>query len=735
MTTNPFYRFENSAWNTAFEPAFTPTVDALYNFNADISTGFAVGASLSFGLQLIRSIIIERNAAPYHFNFILVAPSPLPPVGSGTQNWAYYITDKQLYSLHPTQIFQIDITTVNGVITATTVTDNPNISYPSDYSLPLFTTEIAAYRALEIANQNGAAFFPPEYKYDSTTGIATSSVARLQDCKFNEATGFGERYPLITVPVSPYWSLSVPAMSADEKYMLLIINRIFDYALDPSKTASDIQNYILYLILPDGWGVLGNFDLTTYPRVQYTFFNNTNKQSLAIIGRFDVEWKWQRFFNRWTSNTISILAVMEITSPTTQLPYAPIFGKGYSTDPENLWYDFDQICFLDACAIPVEYYPMPAKTADHFQFNVIPSISNTTGISEAKIGLFDCNENFIQEIGTQNLITNYCCNYPIIFEGLDLYIAGYINGISSYVTSFPYEYDYGIFIYDGPDHLTDTLILSKTGPLEIDYGTYYEWFNALQNIVNDVNNTLLIENYDTETGQAKITYTSNDLECILDPHVFLLMKNNNTQEIVNIFLEIPYKSGGLEVTISTQFQASTDIPSVPTGEYKFGLYNQSESALEIYSTSNPIRIDNSDCFSTIIEFYGNPSSIAQGFEYYDNWRQRIRVGLNGGGAKPKIIEATYRQSNGVFKRPQNKQDLTLDLHTDFFDEPTQFAMTDATRHPYFVWNGKNVFVEGDIEVATIQDFTTQSSFEDLAQMKFSVLVQGFQPTNNSCINC
>lgn len=598
MATNPFYRFENSNWNTAFEPAFTPTVDALYDFIVDIPSGFAVGASLNFGLRLIRNIIEERNAAPYHFNFILVPSYPIPmvPVGSGTQSWQYYITDKQLISLHFGQKFVIDFTTLDGIITNTTVTPNTDVSYPYDYSLPLFPTEIAAYRALEISHANGAAFFPPEYKYDSTTGIATSSVARFQNCKFNEATGFGERYPLITAPVSPYWSLEVSAMSADERYMLLLINRIIEFGLDSTKTAAEIEVYILNLIYPDGWGVLGNFNLTGYPRVQYTFFNNDNKESLAIIGRFDAEWKWQRFFNRWTSNTIGILEVMEITSPTTQLPYPPTVGKGYSNDPENLWYDFEQICFTDACDIPVEYYPMPAKTADHLQFNVIPSMSNTTGIIESKIGLFDCQENFIQEIGKIIEFEEILC-YP------------------------------------------------------------------------------------------------------------------------------------------TQLQASIDIPSISTGEYKLGLYNQSGSALEIYATSNPIRIDNSDCFSTIIEFYGNPSSIAQGFEYYGNWRQRIRIGLNGGGAKPRITEATYRQSNGVFKRPQNKQDLTLDLHTDFFDEPTQFAMTDATRHPFLVWNDKNVFVEGDIEVATVQDFTTQSSFEDLAQMKFSVLVQGFQPKNNNCINC
>ncbi|MFN5251117.1 MAG: hypothetical protein ACK5DE_08705, partial [Bacteroidota bacterium] len=128
----------------------------------------------------------------------------------------------------------------------------------------------------------------------------------------------------------------------------------------------------------------------------------------------------------------------------------------------------------------------------------------------------------------------------------------------------------------------------------------------------------------------------------------------------------------------------------------------------LYSLSNIVNIDSSDCFSTILEFWSDDNTVAEGFEYYNGWKQRIRIGLNGGGEKPVIEESLYRQSNGVHRRPQNKQDLSIDLHTDFFDLETQLAMTDATRHPYIVWNNQGIFVKGDIEVATIQDFTTQS---------------------------
>jgi len=155
----------------------------------------------------------------------------------------------------------------------------------------------------------------------------------------------------------------------------------------------------------------------------------------------------------------------------------------------------------------------------------------------------------------------------------------------------------------------------------------------------------------------------------------------------------------------------------------------------LYSLSNNINIDASECFSTMLEFWAGDNTIAQGYEYQNNWKQRIRIGLNGGGEKPVIEESLYRQSNGVHRRPQNKQDLSIDLHTDFFDLQTQLAMTDATRHPYIVWNGQGIFIKGDLDVATIQDFTTETSFEVLSQMKFQALLQGFQPKNSSCLNC
>jgi len=111
------------------------------------------------------------------------------------------------------------------------------------------------------------------------------------------------------------------------------------------------------------------------------------------------------------------------------------------------------------------------------------------------------------------------------------------------------------------------------------------------------------------------------------------------------------------------------------------------------------------------------------------------MGINGGGEKIQLEESLYRQSNGIHRRPQNKTDLSLDLHTDYLDLPAIKAMTSATRHKFLIWKNQNIFVNGDIEVATTQDFTNESSFETLSQMKFQALVQGYQPYNNSCLGC
>jgi hypothetical protein len=279
-----------------------------------------------------------------------------------------------------------------------------------------------------------------------------------------------------------------------------------------------------------------------------------------------------------------------------------------------------------------------------------------------------------------------------------------VDGINTYIDqineTYPLKY-YGFALFDGVNY-------SQINTIQIPDTTPPPGGFDLQDII-DFSNTIpgMSCTYTEDTDTLAWSWTVT-----VDCNVDYRMSNNVFNEddsVVTLLFSTEYQSCSCEVV---------DV-----------------NAFSLYSLSNIINIDPSDCFSTMLEFWSDNNTMAQGYEYFDNWKQKVRIGINGGGEKPIIEESLYRQSNGVHRRPQNKQDLSLDLHTDFFDLETQLAMTDATRHPYLIWSGKPIFVKGDLEVATIQDFTTQSSFETLSQMKFQALLQGFQPKNSSCLNC
>jgi hypothetical protein len=149
--------------------------------------------------------------------------------------------------------------------------------------------------------------------------------------------------------------------------------------------------------------------------------------------------------------------------------------------------------------------------------------------------------------------------------------------------------------------------------------------------------------------------------------------------------------------------------------------------------SQPLQLDNFETFTQILEYGSAKDSIIEGFEYLNGWIQRIRVALNGAGQTYALEESIYRNSDGTFQKPQNSTDEIIYLHTDYFDLKTQRAMTSATRHPIFVLANQNLSVQGDLEIATNQDYTTNQSFRKLQQMRFQAKNQGYQPNNNSCL--
>ena len=329
-----------------------------------------------------------------------------------------------------------------------------------------------------------------------------------------------------------------------------------------------------------------------------------------------------------------------------------------------------------------------------------------------------------------NYIESLCCNpqqfqasctIPAVADGcyrLGLYNLQETGGGSTCELTFEYT-------IDSPEAYIDYINANYSGEfyvLALFDGVNYSQINQIQvpSIVPPSPGFVLQDIIDFANGIPGMVCTYNEITAYLTFNWTVTVDCNVEYTFRNVIMDI--EGNVLEGLFSTAGQ---------TCECEIVDLN----AYSLYSLSNIIKIDRADCFSTMIDFWSDDNTMAEGFEYFNGWKQRVRLGINGGGAKPVLEESLYRQSNGVHKRPQNKQDLSLDLHTDFLDQETQLALVDATRHAYLVWDNKPIFVKGDIDVATIQDFTTQSSFETLAQVKFQALLQGFQPRNSSCLTC
>jgi hypothetical protein len=481
-----------------------------------------------------------------------------------------------------------------------------------------------------------------------------------------------------------------------------------------------IQAYFNTFTVPDGWTASFTIVSGTYTRVFCLLYRDD--RSLLMIGRLDTNWLWQRFINEIDSSDTTYFNSYASTTP---LPYTPLSSFQWLYGD---WYDMEFVEFTDGCYVSPEFYAMPAIPGDNWQFNVPSDEGNLTGLTSANVGLFSESGQFIQQIGDAGQSEYICCT-P--------YQAFYSNNLESgwddiltqcnLYADDPATHKIGVIIFDSSN---PTLKREFWYDITAAFANKNELLDALVTL-SDPSNTFTKE---TDGVNYVLFYDPIGYPCTNSENLTVYIQLSEIPTFLIEGWEMDL-TGGFINQFTNDFYSNALIPAVASGCYRLGLYDEIEGNFYLYSLSNIINIDSADCFSTMLEFWANDNSIAQGFEYFNGWKQRVRLGLNGGGAKPVIEENLYRQSNGVHRRPQNKQDLSLDLHTDFIDEQTQLALVDATRHPYLVWNNKSIFVKGDIDVATIQDFTTQSSFETLAQVKFSALVQGFQPKNSSCLTC
>jgi hypothetical protein len=716
---NSFYRFQ-PAWNAGFYPDNQITsnlINALHGNVAAWLPGFYPGTTVSQLVQGVRQQMDVFNVSPYFGNLeIVFTTAPDPPF----VEYYIYVRNVSLYAIDNTQEFLVSglynpttYLVINATLSAFTVG-----SYSGTFDSFAIAVESEVSRALQIVEQNGSAFFPMPYSYDAISSIATSGLARGMNWQI-DSSGNPVRLPADTLPKQNARTFNVAAQTAEDRYCISLMEKVINFSFT-NTVATEVRDYFLSFTLPDGWASTTSIVAGTYQRIYLQLYRDG--RSFLMIGRLDTTWLWQRFLDDSGNNDVNYFIDYSSTTP---LPYLPLTSYQWLYGD---WYDMEFVNFTDSCYVSPEFYAMPAIPGDNWQFNVPIDSANLTGLDSALVGLFTQDGQLIQQIGEAiDPIGSECptpnvCSIVLSYTLLAADVAAYLATINSYIPASP---------------------LLPSGVLS--------W-----SILDDVNAPILIDQYLLQFGDpdltmsdiiliaadAGITVGETDGDYNFSITALNLACGNSyylRNKVSAIETDVLWDSEAIacvcDLIPTNQFQATVLIPAVASSCYRLGFYNQSEGGLYLYSLSNIINIDGSDCFSTILEFWANDNSIAQGFEYFNGWKQRIRLGLNGGGAKPVIEENLYRQSNGVHKRPQNKQDLSLDLHSDFIDEQTQLALVDATRHPYLVWNNKSIFVKGDVDVATIQDFTTQSSFETLAQVKFSALLQGFQPKNSSCLAC
>jgi hypothetical protein len=709
---NSFYRFQ-PAWNAGFYPDNQITSNLLNALAGNIGAwlpGFFPGKTISQLVQGVRGQMDIFNVSPYFGNLeIINTTAPDPPF----VDYYIYVRNSSLYAIDNSQQILVSgqYNPTNNVVANATISAFTPGSYSGSFDYSPIPVESEVDRALQIVEQNGSAFFPLTYSFDSGSNIATSGLARGKNWQL-DSSGNPTRLPADTLPKQNARTFSVAAQTAEDRYCISLMEKVINFSLTETDYTL-IEAYFNTFTIPDGWTASFAISLDTYNRIFCLIYRDD--RSLLMIGRLDTNWLWQRFINESGSSDLSVFAY----ASTTPLPYLPVVSYQWLYGD---WYDMEFVDFNAGCYESPEFYAMPAIPGDNWQFNVPSDSGNLTGLTTASVGLFTQDGQFIQQIGEADLAV-------VTLKEYGMYANFGVRG--TYQDWFDAVYNPVYTVNFQATDCNGDLIGDILATIPVN-GITTDDFNEFKSVVEGLAFpdwlSVVVELDDAGKVEFYFTFT-NAPTCFCSITAWTYYEGSG--ETLYFIKPLIFENQGRP----TQFQTTTLIPAVAAGCYRLGLYAESEGGFYLYSLSNIINIDGSDCFSTMLEFWANDNSIAQGFEYFNDWKQRVRLGINGGGAKPVIEENLYRQSNGVHRRPQNKQDLSLDLHTDFIDEQTQLALVDATRHPYLIWNNKSIFVKGDLDVATVQDFTTQSSFETLAQVKFSALVQGFQPKNSSCLTC
>lgn len=723
-TINPFYRFEMPPANAGFFPECNRVSQVLNDFyNAFNSVLFQfTNVEWSFANKSLKNLIAQYNASPFYGDLVIEYPKPFP-VLSGIGFFEIKIYNQQLRAVHPGQELTIVVDYTNTIVICYFTGGIPILNVTASLDAPFVREEQKAISGLRIVQANGFAFFERPYFWDEASQLAETSLVRGRTWKNNAEFNFPTKQSSIE-PMALIFQPKIPALSTEANAVIGLMNALLRAAWE-EKTSSELIDlfdvFVLNNQFPDGWTAT-NYAIGTN-KLEFTIYSST--EVLKYVGLEGASgFKFQRFIGFGTNPGFNIIDSFSLT----EFPIEAITIFGF-------FYDLDTAELTESCTKPNESYLMPIKPGDELSFIVPQAMANVQNLNSANVGLFTDTGVFVQKIGEAitDIVATECTSFTFIVYPVSQYL-GFPQNIgfgvgqpptcpSTFIT-LDYEFDlnYGGDYPGSAEEWMDAMVAGF--PAEQGSITYVEVGNGTYGAIYSVTWTI----YQTFPAGSVGTWGVVLSPTTMDASTFCNDDfGQQWGEAVNCSLSVCQKF----------LTANVTIPAKPFGCYRFGLYNINEDEEEyiLYSLSNLLRLDWSECFSTIIEFYGNENSVNQGFYYANGWKHRVRLGINGGGDKPKIEENIYRQSNGVFKRPSNKLDLTLDLHTDFLDVPTQKALVDATRHEFLIWDAKPIFVNGDIEVATIQDFSNESSFETLSQVKFSVLVQNYQPNNSSCFSC
>jgi hypothetical protein len=699
----PFYRFSQSEVNAGFMPEarrISEWLDSVFNEFVD---GFYVTDTISEAIKQIQEVIDTFNLPNIEGNFRLVYPSPFPAIG-GIQTLEFYIQNDQLLGSYPDQKITISLDLEDGDVHSSIFTAPSIIPATGNYDAPVLGIELEVIRALQVYYANGAAIFPLTYSFDYSTGLATSSLALASNYQLDLNTGAIARSPVQVYPFAPIQYFPFSGLEPLENYFLTIMDKVVNYAIkNPTVDAEGLNDYGQTIIFNTDCVIV--YEGSGDERISFEF---TGSRRFFLIGRIDTidnTWKFQRFFNPSNTADNQFFSFYSISTP---LPYEPYGGSLLYLDD---WYNFEQVQFDNVCE-PEEsdVFLMPIKTGDLLKFNLIPEQGNFTGKDTVSIGIVDSEGVFQTTIGDATFPS---CKINFTFEVY--FVQNFVVNIEATGSAIIWNY------VDSNGDVTRDLFFIAYADLDTS-GDGIDFWNSVVAQFNEFF-PLWTVTFEITEGGDYLYFTVDNVECCVQGIGY------DTE--LGVWPTPGFFNRDAACGCATQLQATVNIPYLPDGCYRFIIFDGEE----IYSQSNLLSLNNSDCFSTIWKFGSSENVIIEGFEYYGGWLQRLRLPINGGGQKPKIEESIYRNSDGTYQRPSNYSDLTVDLHSDYLDLETRNAVASATRCPILIFDSQSIFVSGDLDVATVQDFSNKTSFRKLAQMKFSALIQGFQPDNNNCIGC